>query len=240
MRERPGIGQILLTAAMTAGVLGIGSLILQRWVAQTRGAAIAMVVAWFVIVLIGLFVILRNRSDLRLPALGTFALVLLGTVAIGYWTGFRETEVNEDIVDPTTEATGAEREAGLRGGGPAEEGPSTAEPAKPAEPVSLATGSVEGADGHAGSGDAEIVDMGDGDRVLNLTDLSLDPGPDVDVFLSTTTEGIDDAVNLGGLKGSSGNQEYEIPADTDVTTFSNVVIYCHPFSVRIAVAELDV
>ena len=112
-------------------------------------------------------------------------------------------------------------------------------PEKPQGPVSLASGSLAGADGHAGSGNAEVVDRGDGDRVLTLTDLDVDPGPDVDVLLSASPENIDDAVNLGGLKGSSGNQEYAIPADTDVGRYSNVVLWCNPFTVRIAVAELD-
>ena len=46
-----------------------------------------------------------------------------------------------------------------------------------------------------------MIEAGD-DRVLTLTDLDVDPGPDVDVLLSASPENIDDAVNLGGLKGS--------------------------------------
>ena len=89
-----------------------------------------------------------------------------------------------------------------------------------------------------GLGDAEVI--GDGDeRVLTLTDLDVDPGPDVDVLLSASPENIDDAVDLGGLKGSAGNQQYAIPADTDIGRYSNVVLWCNPFTVRIAVAELD-
>jgi hypothetical protein len=224
----------LFAAAVTAGVLGIGSLVLQRWVAETRGAAITMVVAWFVIVLVGLFIVLRDRPAVRMPALATYVAVLAGTIAIGYWTGFRETEVNEDVAVATSEASGAEREAALIGSG--------AEKVKdkPEGPVSLATGSVVGADGHSGSGKAEVVEDAGGKRVLTLTDLSVDPGPDVDVLLSTSSESVEDAVNLGDLKGSSGNQEYPIPADADLKTYSNVVLYCNPFTVRIAVAELDV
>ncbi|MGI8460918.1 MAG: DM13 domain-containing protein [Solirubrobacterales bacterium] len=238
---------MLLTAVVTASVLGIGSLVLQRFVAQTRGAAIAMVVAWFLVVLVGLLIAVRSRPELRLPGLATFAAVLIGTVAIGYWTGFRDTEVNEEVAVAASEASGAERAAALRGDGGSAEGSdgggtsgggSDAD-AAPKGPVSLASGTVEGADGHAGNGRAEVVETGGHERVLNLTDLSLNPGPDVDVFLSTSTEGIDDAVNLGDLKGSSGNQEYPIPAGTDLTKYSNVVIYCHPFTVRIAVAPLD-
>lgn len=231
--ERRNIRSMLLAAALTAAVLGIGSLVLQRYVAQTRGAAIAMVIAWFAIVLVGLLVLARRRPELRLPALATLAAVLLGTVAVGWWTGFRETEVDEEVAVAATEATGAERDAALSGEAGAERD-------APAGPVSLTSGEIAGADGHSGSGTAEVVEQTGGGRVLTLTDLSVDPGPDVDVLLSASPEGIEDAINLGALKGSSGNQQYAIPAVADLGKYSNVVLYCNPFTVRIAVAELGV
>ena len=76
--------QKLIAAAGTAAALGIGSLVLQRYVAETRGAAIAMVVAWFAIVLVGLMVAAAPRPGLRAARRSpTFAAVLAGTVAIG-------------------------------------------------------------------------------------------------------------------------------------------------------------
>lgn len=223
-----------LTAALITGaVLGLGSLVLQRYVAQTRGAAIAMVVAWFALVLVGLLVLLRDRRAVRAAALATFAAALAGTVAVGWWTGFRETEVDEEVAVAATEASGAEREAALGGGArPERDRPD------PTGPVSLASGRIVGADGHAGSGRAEVLEDGGG-RVLTLTELDVDPGPDVDVLLSASPENIDDAVNLGDLKGSAGDQQYAIPADTDIGRYPNVVLWCNPFTVRIAVAELD-
>lgn len=240
--RRP-VGQMLLAAAVTGGVISIGSLILQRWVAQTRGAAIAMVIAWFVVVLIGLFIVLRNRADLRMAALGTYGVVLLVTVAVGYWTGFRDDEVDEDVVIAETEAEGAEREAALAGskGEAGDEGATASEPEpEPAGPVSLAKGSFTGEDGHAGEGTAEVVEEPNGDRALTFTDFDVDPGVMVEVYLSPSTGDVSDVVDLGSLKGNVGDQQYEIPADADLGKYSNVVLYCTPFSVRIAVAELDV
>lgn len=144
--------------------------------------------------------------------------------------------MNEDVAVAATEASGSEREAGLAS---QEEGEAAAAP-PPAEAMSLATAELAGADGHAGSGTAEVIEEPSGERVLTLTDLDVDPGPDVDVLLSASPENIDDAVNLGGLKGSSGNQEYAIPGDTDLRGYPNVVLWCNPFTVRIAVAELEV
>jgi hypothetical protein len=235
------MARVLLVAGTTGAVLGIGSLVLQRWVAETRGAAIALVAIWFVLVLVVVAVALRRNPRDRTIAFATLALALVVTVGVGYWTGFRETEVNEDVVVATGEASGEERSAGLAGAA-GDAGTAGAEPEadEPSGPVSLATGEIEGADGHAGSGTAEVVEREDGERVLTLTDLSVDPGPDVDVLLSPSPEAIDDAINLGGLKGSSGNQQYAIPGSADLMENPNVVLYCNPFTVRIAVAELDV
>ena len=55
-------------------------------------------------------------------------------------------------------------------------------------------------------------------------------------------EGRDDVtgyLDLGVLKGNVGNQNYEIPADVDVTEFGSVVIYCEPFHVIFATAGLS-
>ncbi len=46
-------------------------------------------------------------------------------------------------------------------------------------------------------------------------------------------------IDLGSLKGNIGNQNYEIPADVDLSTYKGVVIYCMPFHVVFATASLD-
>jgi hypothetical protein len=239
---RRGLLPPILAAATTALVLGVGSIVLQRWIAQTRGAAIALVAIWFVVVLIAVAVALRRRPRERRVALAIFGIALVVTVGVGYWTGFRESEVNEDVVIATSAASGKERAAALAGSPSNAPRPSGAAPDSKAasEPALLASGDLEGADGHAGSGVAEIIERPNGERVLTLTDVSVDPGPDVDVLLSSSVVEVDDAINLGGLKGSKGNQQYEIPATANLHVYPNVVLYCNPFTVRIAVAELDV
>ncbi len=44
---------------------------------------------------------------------------------------------------------------------------------------------------------------------------------------------------LGKLKGNLGDQNYELPAGTDVTVFQSVVIYCQPFRAFFASASLS-
>lgn len=80
-----------------------------------------------------------------------------------------------------------------------------------------------------------------GGRVLTLTRFETSPGPDVRVYLATGAVGggdVGDHVDLGGLKGNRGNQQYEIPDGTNVKRFSHVVIWCRAFSVNFGEAAL--
>jgi hypothetical protein len=223
----------LISLAVVGALIGIPALILQRWIAETRFAAIVLVLAWFAIVAIALVVYVWRRPAMRLPVLGSFAVILAGTVAIGYVTGFRDMVVDEDVATAAERAPAAERERGLSGGAEA------AEPRPVREPVELARGSFTGEDGHAGTGIATVVGQPGGERVLTFTEFDVDPGVDVDVYLSAGPEGIDDAVKIDDLKGNVGDQQYGLPADVDLRRYSNVVLWCHPFTVRIAIAELD-
>jgi hypothetical protein len=226
--------QKLAVAIVVATALGIGSLVLQRWVAETRGAAIALVVAWYGLVGIAALAYTRPRPWARLPALGTVAAIAVVTVAVGYWTGFRDDEVDEEVAVAGSQAAGAEREAALLGGEP-----DRREKQKPSGPVELASGSFSGEDGHAGSGTATIVEEPDGDRQLTFTRFDVDPGAAVEVYLTPDTGDVADRVELGELKGNVGDQQYEVPPGADLRRYDSVVLWCTPFTVRIAVAELS-
>ena len=73
---------------------------------------------------------------------------------------------------------------------------------------------------------------------LTFTEFEVDPGPGVEVWLTRIETNLDDRIELGGLKGNVGNQQYEIPADANLAEYDTVVLYCTPFTVRIAVAPL--
>jgi hypothetical protein len=231
----------LVPALIVSAALGIGLLVLQRWVAETKTAAIVLVSIWFALVGIAALVAASRRPQLRTPVLGTFAAILVATVAIGYWTGFRDSEVDEDVVVPTAEASGEERDTALAGDNEesAPQGGASEKPDYPAGPVSLATGHFTGEDGHAGSGTATVVEESGGERTLTFTDFHVDPGAQVEVWLTQDASSFDDRVELGGLKGNVGDQQYELPGDADLTRFDTVVLYCTPFTVRIAVAPLS-
>ena len=229
----------LVAALAVAVLLGIPSLILQRYVASTRGAAIGLVVAWFVVVGIGVLAWSRRHRDLRLAAGATYAVILLATVGVGYWTGFRDVVVDEDIVVASARASSDDLKRALAGqasGGASRGG---AAPAGARGPTELATGEFEEADGHAGTGTAAVIQQPSGERLLTFSDFEVDPGVDVDVFLVPGDGSeVSDRIELGNLKGNVGNQQYEIPAEADLNRYGTVVLWCNPFTVRIAVARL--
>ena len=117
-----------------------------------------------------------------------------------------------------------------------------AAPAEPAGPVQLASGSFVGID-HGTSGAAAFFEV-DGANVLRIEGLSTDNGPDLFVYLSArpVADGEaalnEDVVNLGKLKGNVGDQTYEVPDDTDLSTYSTVVIWCERFSSAFGAADL--
>ena len=105
----------------------------------------------------------------------------------------------------------------------------------------LRTGSFVGVgDGiHNAEGEAKVIPFQDGDsNILRLENLRVTNGPDLYVYLATDRTA-SDFVNIGKLKANNGNQNYDIPAGTDLTKYDTVLIWCMPFSVLFGSAELS-
>ncbi|MCB0165178.1 MAG: DM13 domain-containing protein [Anaerolineae bacterium] len=112
-------------------------------------------------------------------------------------------------------------------------------------PVAVVQGQFKEADSfHQGSGSATIYQLPDGSHVLRFEDFMATNGPDLHVLLTkhpapaSGSDIMEDYIDLGSLKGNIGNQNYDIPADVDVSQYQSVVIYCMPFHVVFATATL--
>ena len=101
---------------------------------------------------------------------------------------------------------------------------------------------------HKTEGRATVYEEAGGKLVLRLTNFKTSNGPDVHVILVATKDAMDDAnflkdntekIELGKLKGNEGDQNYEIPAGTDLTKFSTVSIYCERFNANFGAAPLE-
>ncbi len=106
------------------------------------------------------------------------------------------------------------------------------------------SGEIAGADQfHQGSGTATIFELPDGSQILRLEDFMVTNGPDLHVLLAAGAnpmgrEDLGEYIDLGELKGNIGNQNYEIPPGVELADYNSVVIYCVPFHVLFAHADL--
>ena len=106
-------------------------------------------------------------------------------------------------------------------------------------PMSYAGSFVGVGDGvHDAQGNAYTIPLEDASNVLRLENFKSTNGPDLYVYLSTD-KNASDFVNLGVLKASNGNQNYEIPDDTDLSKYNKVLIWCKAFGVLFGSAELS-
>ena len=121
-----------------------------------------------------------------------------------------------------------------------------ATPAMVATPtlITVATGSFH-SNAHETRGNATVIDLGQGRRVLRLTNFATSNGPDVRVYLvaagdvrdNSTVKSVDH-VELGPMKGNVGDQNYDIPATIDLANYRTVTIWCKRFSVNFGSAPL--
>ena len=100
-------------------------------------------------------------------------------------------------------------------------------------------GKFTGAHDHTTTGGYEIV-MKDGQQVLVLgDDFVLDNAPDPYVVLSPNAMGAGTgALNLGRLRKLKGSSEFRIPAGTDLSQFTKVLIWCKRYDVTLGAADL--
>ncbi|MBE1493841.1 hypothetical protein H4696_000941 [Amycolatopsis lexingtonensis] len=124
-----------------------------------------------------------------------------------------------------------------------------AESSAPAEPAEVATGTLISHE-HRTTGTVRVLRAADGSLVLRLENLATSSGPDVHVWLTDAPvkpgkdgwDVFDDGKHLdaGKLKGNKGNQNYPLPAGTDLAAYTSVSIWCDRFDVSFGAAKLTV
>lgn len=230
-RATPPLALRLLTVPLVVAVRLAGLWLVAGRVAGGYWTSIALGTAWFVAASIGFGRLTKPRPAFRPFVRGAFAATALVAVFAFYWTSIRETTVDEQLVTGVPARDVAER-PGRAGSMPQRDR------ARP-ENVQVATGEVE-AVSHSGKGRAAVVRLAGGGLRLTLRDFDIDPGPMVVVRLvAGDDDGDADHVELGGLKGTRGNQQYPVPKSTDLRRYRTVVFWCVPFSQSLARARLN-
>ena len=99
---------------------------------------------------------------------------------------------------------------------------------------------------HETKGMATVFQLADGKKTLRLTNFATSNGPDVHVYLVAVPDAKDnetvtksESVDLGTLKGNTGDQNYELPANADLAKYRAVTIWCKRFSVNFGTAPLN-
>lgn len=118
--------------------------------------------------------------------------------------------------------------------------PPTTAPAAP-EIVTEAAGDFSGSGRYSTGGQAVVLGNGTGQRFLRFENFETSNGPDLNVYLVNSSTGdVSDFVDLGDLKGNIGEQNYEIPADVDLSVYDTVWVWCVRFGTGFGSAELTV
>lgn len=127
---------------------------------------------------------------------------------------------------------------------PAATVPAEAEPPPPSGPVLLGAGQFVGLAGHSGTGDAGIFQNPDGSLVLRFENFDIENGPDLEVYLVPGPDQValpDGSVHLGALKGNIGDQNYDLPAGTELAPGAyTALVWCEAFSVEFVGATIVV
>ncbi|MBI2065032.1 MAG: DM13 domain-containing protein [Candidatus Yanofskybacteria bacterium] len=148
--------------------------------------------------------------------------VLVGVVYyFGFYTYFIKTEIHEELPMPAASA-----------------------PDSPAPQMrTIAFGSFGEIDFvHKGSGQAKLIEI-DGKTILRLENFTVTSGPDLYVYLSNSTKptheikDLGNYINLGRLKATSGEQNYEIPQSAE--GYRTAVIWCKQFGVLFSFAVME-
>ena len=115
------------------------------------------------------------------------------------------------------------------------------------EPVAIASGQFRDADSfHKGSGAVTLYRLPTGEGLVRFEGLSVTNGPDLRVLVTAHPDPMtradvhdSDYTEIGKLKGNKGDQNYDVPADLDLSSIRSIVIYCAPFQVVFSVAPLQ-
>jgi electron transfer DM13 len=100
----------------------------------------------------------------------------------------------------------------------------------------IKSGSFIGVGGHLAEGIAKILSL-NGTGYLRMEQFKVTNGPDLHVYLTTNGGNIQNANDLGILKGSEGDQNYFL-GKVGNTSYDMAVIFSQPFRVLFASATL--
>jgi hypothetical protein len=110
-------------------------------------------------------------------------------------------------------------------------------PAVPPIEVAPVAATVVGTFAHPAEGRARIVEA-EGTRYLRYENFKTINGPDLYVYLAKDLDA-KEFVNLGFIKATEGNVNYEIPAGVDPSEYRYALVWCKQFSTLFNYADFS-
>jgi hypothetical protein len=89
---------------------------------------------------------------------------------------------------------------------------------------------------HSVEGVAKFVEV-DGNTILRFENFETSNGPNLHIYLSSDTSD-NDFVDLGKIKATKGNVNYDVPSNVDIEKYDTVLVWCVPFKVLFSYAEV--
>ena len=175
----------------------------------------------------------RTSGALRIGLTGALVALLAIDLAVFVLPSFAPRTTANDTAPTFATATTIVNATGT---------PATAPTPTPA--LTTRTGKFNEAPGiDTAAGNATLGLASDGRIVLRLDHFKASAGPDLYVYLvtvakPTSSSEVQSGLEVARLKATTGDQNYFLPAGTDITRYKAAVIYCKSFSVIFGYATL--
>lgn len=89
---------------------------------------------------------------------------------------------------------------------------------------------------HGVKGRALLIKTGD-QKIIRFENFETDNGPNLHIYLASDLSD-SDFIDLGKIRATKGNVNYEIDTSVDTSRYNKVLVWCVPFGVLFSYAEL--
>ena len=153
-------------------------------------------------------------------------------------SGTTSTGSNEVAAEGSTEVSSNEEEAQSGGTNEMQDSGTTQAPPQETSPAMERQGpfTVMGTFGHPAEGTLSVLTI-EGKQYLRFEDFKTINGPRLHLYLSKDKDG-SDFIDLGPIRGTEGNINYEIPEGVNIEDYPFVLHWCVPFRVLFNYAEV--
>ena len=168
---------------------------------------------------------------IRTIKISIIVIICVVLISISYYLispAFNDIEKNETFPEYNSTITNQQNQTRTT--------PTTITRQMPSTPTILIQAEFQ-AQAHEVQGRALLLQTQD-QKILRFEDFETINGPELHIYLSRDLTN-NDFIDLGEIKATKGNVNYELPPETDTSKYSNVLVWCKPFGVLFSYAQLQ-